>query len=665
MRLPFDALFPQGLWLLAGLVPLVLLYVLKVRRDRLKVSSTWLWAAAQRDLLARSPFRKLVPQVPLFLQALALILLALALAHIATRSKKLAGDSVAIVVDASASMAALDESGKTRLELAREAAAGLVASLSPGSQAMVVEAGREVSVLSNFDDDPKRLRTAIQRIGPTDAEADLGAAVVLAAERLAQRNGAHRIVVVTDGALANEAALTNVSVPLDVIEVGSPVENVGIVRADVRVGLDRVSQREEVQVFAMLASFASRPRELYVTARLDNTDYVLASRRLLLEPGERTPVELSFAAAPGDIGKGLVVEIAPRDAFPTDDVFYARIPHGRRMPVVVASSRPSPWIERALAADPHLDVYRAAPSELESDLIPTDALVVVEGECPRPSAYGLALLVIDPKEGPCLGIHVGPSKERPEITSWASSDPRLRFLHLDDLFLAKASILEVPGKNQELVRTSLGPIVADASTPGRPVTIVGFDVGESDWPLKASFVVFMRNIAEQARERRWLGLSPSLRPGEPMKISVPPGTERVRVEGPDGFRAEATPRDGFAIVAGTKRAGLYLASFEGKRQGSAVVAANLASLAESDLRERPLETSGTAKVSVTRASVPEEHTDATWLFALLALAFLAADVAWLTRKPRLSHKAETTPRTPPPSRTPTPLLSWLPGRRRP
>src|SRR5690606_27187647 len=152
------------------------------------------------------------------------------------------------------------------------------------------------------------------------------------------------------------------------------------------------------------------------------------------------------------------------------------------------------------------------------------------------------------------GVHVGPPKERPEITSWATGDARLRFLHLDDLFLAKASILEVPGKNQELVRTSLGPIVADASTAGRPITIVGFDVGESDWPLKASFVVFMRNVAEQAREKRWMGLAPSLRPGEPMKISVPPGTERVRIEGPGGFEAEATPRDGFAVVAGAKRA---------------------------------------------------------------------------------------------------------------
>ena len=58
--MPLELLRPSGLWLLGLLVPLVVLYILKVRRRRLRVSSTWLWAVARRDLLARSPFRRLI-----------------------------------------------------------------------------------------------------------------------------------------------------------------------------------------------------------------------------------------------------------------------------------------------------------------------------------------------------------------------------------------------------------------------------------------------------------------------------------------------------------------------------------------------------------------------------------------------------------------------------
>lgn len=639
MRLPFDALAPHGLWLLAALVPLVLLYILKVKRERLRVPSTWLWASVRRDLVARSPFQKLVATLPLLLQAAALILLALALARLASRKTTVLGDHVAIVVDTSASMAAQDPSGRTRIELAREAAAGVLSSLLPGSRAMLIEAGREASVVAPLDDDRKRLRAAIDKLLPSDVEGELGTGITLASERLSQLGGMRRIVVVTDGALANPD-LPTTSLPLDFIRVGEPVDNVGIVRVDVRTGVDPVSRAEQVQVFAMLASHAARPRELYVTARLENTDHVLASRRLLLSPSERAPLELAFRPAPGDIGKGLIVEISPRDALPNDDIAYARVPSGRRMPVVLAGARPSPWIERALGSDPHLDLFRASLADLTSDTIPPDALVVVDGACPPPETDALALLVLAPPEGPCLGAVVGPRIEQPLLTSWASGDPRLRFLTLEDVHISKASRLAVSGASQELVRTHLGPIVVDASSPGRDVTIVGFDVGESDWPLKASFVLFVRNIAEQARSRRALGISGPLRAGEPMRISLPQSASSLRVEGPGGFSGDFPVREGLAVIAGARRAGLYHVSFEGKRPGSSVVAANLTSSRESDLRERELSQAGQQVTTTTSPGLPSEHAEWTWLLATLALGFLLADVAWLSRKPRLSHSAK-------------------------
>ncbi|HEY5374243.1 MAG TPA: BatA domain-containing protein, partial [Polyangiaceae bacterium] len=120
--MPIELKAPSGLWLLGLLVPLVLLYVLKIRRQRVTVSSTWLWAAAARDLAAKSPFKRLVPQLPLLLELLALSLLALALSRPASRAGHIAGEHVAIVVDTSASMAALEPDGRSRLAHARDAA---------------------------------------------------------------------------------------------------------------------------------------------------------------------------------------------------------------------------------------------------------------------------------------------------------------------------------------------------------------------------------------------------------------------------------------------------------------------------------------------------------------------------------------------------------------
>ena len=140
--MPFELRNLPGLWLLGLLVPLVILYILKVRRTRLRVPSTWLWASAQRDLLAKSPFKRLIVQIPLILQILALVLLALALARPSTRGDAIVGDHVAVVVDTSASMSAKEPDGKTRIELARSAARDVVRALGPGvGAARMAESG--------------------------------------------------------------------------------------------------------------------------------------------------------------------------------------------------------------------------------------------------------------------------------------------------------------------------------------------------------------------------------------------------------------------------------------------------------------------------------------------------------------------------------------------
>src|SRR5439155_21862389 len=140
-----------------------------------------------------------------------------------------------------------------------------------------------------------------------------------------------------------------------------------------------------VQGFLVVANYGRAPRSLYVTMREDNVDAVLASRREVVAPGERKAVELGFHPAPGDYKKGLVFEISPRDAMPADDVAYGRVPAGDKLPVVLAGA--SPWIERAIAADPMVELHAGTVADLAAADVDVDALVVVDGACP-PSPPG-------------------------------------------------------------------------------------------------------------------------------------------------------------------------------------------------------------------------------------------------------------------------------------
>jgi hypothetical protein len=643
MKHSLELLNPSGLWMLSALVPLVILYILKVQRQRLKVPSTWLWAAAQRDLLARSPFKRLTPQIPLFLQILGITFLALALSRPATRGRSIAGDHIAIILDTSASMSALDASGKTRMDLAKAAAAEAVQALAPGADAMVLEAARDARVASPLDRDTRRLRAAIHEVHAADVEGDLAPAVALAVDRLRQLGGSRRVMVFTDGALARPDALTGVSLPLEVVKVGTPVDNAGIVRIDIRSGTDPELKTDQLQAFVMVENFGERQRDLFVTMREQNASDVLASRRILLKPGERQPVVLTFNPASGDIGQGLILELNPKDGMPGDDVAYGRVPNGARLPVVlaaVAGSGGAPWLERALRSDPLVELLRAPGADPGAVGVPPGALVVLDGVCPAQIPAN-DLLIVNPPKGPCLGAEILAPVDNPAVTSWSNSDQRFRFLTLDGVHIAKASIVKPESGRQDLVHTREGSVVVDASAPGRSATIVSFDVGDSDWPLKASFVLFMRNVVELARAHRAHGVASAARAGEPLRLSLPPQITQVHVEGPGELKRDIPAKSGLAVMSETTRAGIYHASWQGPSPGSVAFAVNLTSERESDLKEKQLQLGGSTSATITSGDqMTDAHTEWTWLLAAIALALVLVDVWYLTRKPALPKLAE-------------------------
>jgi hypothetical protein len=626
---PLELQSPNGLYLLGLLAPLVLLYVLRIRRERRVVGSVWLWRAAERDLLARQPFRRLIPHVSLLLELFAIIALALAFARPTTRGGRIASDHVAIVVDASASMAAVGPDGRTRLEAAAAAARGVIARLPPGANALVIQAGRDPGVLSPWEHDARRLEGAIGRLQAGEVEGDLGRALSLAVSHLKGRPGRPRLVAITDLALAKPDAFQKVAYPVDVLAVGEPTDNVAIVRIDVgrRTG---PTGRDTVETFALLSNFGKTPRSLFVTLSQRNALSPLASRRLDLAPGEQAPVVLGFEAAPGDEGMGLVIELSPHDVLVADDRAYLRVPAGRRLPVVLAPKGGNSWLARALASDPSVELFGAELAGLAAGDVPRESFVVVDGACPERLPGG-DFLIVNPPAGRCYTATVGDVVERPGITSWSEGDPRLRFVSFDGVSVGRARKLTPDGAAASLVTAASGSLIADVSGAGRTGTVVGFDVGESTWPLRASFVLFVRNLLELARSHRTGAVSGPARTGEPLSLRVPLDVTEVKVERPDRSEWKVPAHAGLAVGPGPERTGFYFATHAGAHPSSMLIPVNLTSAAESDLRS-VTEVPGTTAPVRAASAVSDSTHDWAWLLAAFALVLAVADVFWVTRR---------------------------------
>ena len=156
-------LSPGFAWALAAPALILVLYLLRRRFLPRQVPSVFLWRKSIRDYAANRPFQRLMKNLLLPLQILAALALALALMRPAV-SGGAAGKTV-LIFDVSGSMQA-ETAGRTRLDLAKEEAAGLIRTLPAEEKITVLAAGKETERLALSVDREE----AEKRLPPSPAE---------------------------------------------------------------------------------------------------------------------------------------------------------------------------------------------------------------------------------------------------------------------------------------------------------------------------------------------------------------------------------------------------------------------------------------------------------------------------------------------------------------
>ena len=152
----------------AGLV--LVMYMLRLRRRPVLVSSTMLWKRAVKDLEGNVPWQRLSPTMLLFVHLLIVALLALALARPVMDTDLADGQRVAIVIDSSASMNAM-LSDDALIEIAKRNARDRVRALFDSGRTprvTIVDAGIEPRIVIRDSAERGRLLASIDSINATD-----------------------------------------------------------------------------------------------------------------------------------------------------------------------------------------------------------------------------------------------------------------------------------------------------------------------------------------------------------------------------------------------------------------------------------------------------------------------------------------------------------------
>ncbi|RPI78973.1 MAG: VWA domain-containing protein, partial [Chloroflexi bacterium] len=548
---PFALLFA----LLA--VPILLLYMLKLRRKEVVVSSSLLWQMLLRDRQANAPWQKLKRNLLLFLQLLILVLLVLSLGRPALPVPVVASGSVILILDASASMNAEDVS-PSRFEAARTAAQGLIENLDPGSQMTLIQAGARPTVLAAATGDKTVLRNVLDQAAPTKGEADWQAAFALAGGAVsAQGTDADAaVVILSDGGLPE--GLPPLPGEVRYVPIGNSGDNLALDALAVR------PSGSGAELFALISNYGSNDREAVLSLYAD--EELIQSELIRIPAGGSENVIVSNLPDRQVNYRAHLInpveENQPLDVFRLDDTAFAAYhpPASRRVLLLTDSVGGNVFLEQVLASLPGISPYRSLPDEEGSIRIPEDPfdVYVFDGVLPEEMPSGDYLLINPPPDNPLFEVG-GTFTDTAEIQ--VADHPLARFVDMRDVQVMEASRVETPPWADVLVSAEGGPLVFAGETGGRRVAAITFDLRNSDLPLRVAFPILFANLIDYLAPALAFDAPEGLQPGEPLHILPDPAVQEVALVSPEGAVTAFEPGEDGILFTGTGELGLYAVNY--------------------------------------------------------------------------------------------------------
>ena len=482
----------------AGLV--LLMYMLKLRRRPVRVSSTLLWKRAVKDLEGNIPWQRLSPSMLLLLHLLIVALLALAIARPVADSGLVDGQRVALIIDTSASMnARLGE--QSLLDIAKRDARERVRSLFDSGRTprvTVIEAGREPRIVVGDSSERGRVLGAIDAIEPSDQAGDAARAIELldrmqspgpAAQAEAEDSVPTLVWLFSDGGDIETDTVpmrsgTGTLVP---VAQGETLPNLGIVALS--------AQRDRVdtglcRVFVRLQRSPDGPRAGVVRVLEDGS--LIESAPVAMDEDRFSAThtfELRLAR-----GAMLQVEIAAEDALDTDNRAWVSVPSPDpvRVTIVAPDAIADPLLSDYLEVVSRSPVRVIAPGEPIDD---PDLIVYDRADAPAlPPVASLGFESLAPN----LGTRLPRPTPLRRVLNWQRESPLLRDTGLGSVsYQRRVRYGDLPEGVSTLASDQDGAIIVETTRAGVRHVRVGFALHDSDWGVQVGFPVFLAQLAEQ------------------------------------------------------------------------------------------------------------------------------------------------------------------------
>jgi hypothetical protein len=521
---------------LALTIPVIVaLYFLRIRRPTRIIPALHLWPDQILDRQANIPWQRLRPSWLLFLQLLAAAVLVGAAVEPALPVGATLARHTIILLDVSAAMQATDVA-PSRMQEAKRQVRGIIDQLGPQDRLTLITVSPSPQLAASVVGDRQALHRALDNARPSNGAGDLSGALTMAGGLVKAGDDA-RALLFSDGILQPLRSNfgSGLPFPVEYHRIGASGENVGITSLTVRTSAQTRAAYLHVQ------NFGQQPRQLSLEWRADNR--LLDARPLSLGGGQAQDLVLPVPADATTV----TAHLDGGDIFAEDDTATAIARAPRPLKVLLVTPE-NVFLEQALKlrADFQLDVV--TPTAFKSST--TYAMTIFDRFMP-PALPDGPFIMIDPPAGTRLAG--GPAVGIGRVRAADAGDPLLANVDLQDVHVARSQDLRQSNFGRVLLNSVQTPLLLVHEEPFRQA-LFGFDLHESDLPLRVAFPILMENLSE------WM-LPPSVpshsfHPDEPVTIVPVPGVQSVTIIKPDGSQ-RLLPPAAITTFGDTDALGLY------------------------------------------------------------------------------------------------------------